>query len=56
MGIMRISVSGHIHRHVSLIVERTTSEDFIDDTNFPLLGKKTCSVCVVANDHTYFLT
>jgi len=37
MGIMRISVSGHIHLHVSAIVDRTTSEDFIDDTNFPLL-------------------
>jgi hypothetical protein len=52
---MRISISGHIHRHVSTIVDRTTSEDFIDDTNFPLLGKKTCSLCLVTIDYTYFL-
>ena len=56
IGMMRISKSGHIHFHVSAIVDRTTSEDFIDDTDFPLLGRKTCGVCVVVIDYIYFLT
>jgi hypothetical protein len=34
MGIMRISISGHIHLHVSVIVDRTTSEDFITVLHF----------------------